>query len=151
LFYIVTGAEKRIKESENLIKKSQKIVFQVDVDRGTIYLYTQILSLQVLATSIQSSLESKNYCIEEYVIMQICKIHKMTYALVGEIREDKYKYITKEYKNVLNDIIENMIYAFDLERIIKTKSNVKKTNPIKETIKVLNELKREISRLKEID
>jgi hypothetical protein len=151
LFYIETGAKKRIDDSKAHINEAEKKLNRLDIEQSTIELYTQIQMLRIFSTNVQTALISNEYRIDNRTNILTYEAFKMAEGILDELRDDQYKYITKGRKKVIDNIFEKMIYAFEKERILDNPNNKEKTQLVEKTIAKLEELQIKISRIKEIN
>lgn len=147
----ITESEKHIAESEKDISVAKKMLSRLDVEQTTIELYTQIHALQVFSTNTQCSLAANNYLIVSSTNKLFYELFNMTENLLRELQDDKYKFITKNWEKVFNDIFERMIYAFEIDRIRKNPENAGKTQPVEKVIDKIEELRNKVLGLKGID
>ena len=141
--------KKRIKEADTAIKEAGKAIKQLEIERDTMSIYSQILSLRVLSMSYQTALEP-----EPKGVMPLCqKTHRKADEILRNIRQDKV-FITQRGKKIFDEIFENMIADFGMDAINEEipgyPTKIKFRKSIDETIGVLKELQEEILSLKEV-
>jgi len=124
---------------------------KIKAERNSMFLHSQILSLRVLSVNFQNAIDLN---MVDSIHLLNYRTHRMAVRILKDFRDDKYKYITKEGKSVFIEIFENMIYDFGMESVDEeTPENDPRKRfqkSINMTISVLKDLRREISRLREV-
>ena len=147
--------EEKINKSEQITKdilhNAQKTLKQLQIEQTTLGLNTQIQALRLFSANLHILLASKRYLIDNSINTQIYELFTMTEELINEFHNDKYKYISKEWKSVFDKNFKKLIYSFEIEKIQKEQKNENKTRPIEMTIDKLEELRDKISMLQETD
>ena len=145
----ITG--KQFKETTDILDNAQKTLRQLQIEQTTLGLNTQIQALRLFSTNIQILLASNSYNIDNSINIQIRELFTMTEDLLNEFRNEKYKYISKEWKSVFDKNFNKLISSFEIEKIRRNPNNDHRTRPIEMTVDKLEELRGEISMLKETD
>ena len=151
LLFIETRLNKQIDESKTHVEKAEKSLNRVAIEQTTMELYIQCQVLRIFSTNVQNALASRGYQIDSSINILIYEVFKMTDSLIKEFRNDKYKYISKEWKDILDELFEKMIYSFEIDRIREISENDEKIHPIEITIDQLEALRGKISGLIEKD
>ena len=107
-------------------------------------LLPQIQIIRVLSILIQNTLIAKEYCIDESISSLIYNTYNSTMDILNDIQADHYKSITRANQRFFDDILEKIIYAFEIERIDDNPRNTNKTKQIKQLIEKLTELQTKI-------
>lgn len=131
----------QLNTSKDLLKKYQHVFSD---------LYPRILMIRILSINIKNILFSQEYCITESISSLVFITESSTNEIIDNIHANRYKLITKENKDDLDDILEKTIYQFEIEKINSKKENIDKTKPIQSLLNQLESLQKCIQNMKVI-
>ena len=143
LFNNESRAKKLNEDTKETLKKAEKTLSQLEVERNTLSLYSQILALRVLSMNCQNAIDMN---VENSFIFSIYRTLRMATEILGKFREDNYLTITTGKKKVFDDIFENIISDFNYD---PNSLGEELQNAITVTIEPIQQLREEISRLRE--
>lgn len=136
----------KLNEVKDQLEKYEQLIQKYEQTFNDLPL--QIQAIRILCIMIQNIIVSKKYRIDESISSLIYHAYNLTEDILKDIQEDIYKSITKDKRRYLDSILEKVIYAFDMDRIIDEPTNKDKTIPILWLIDKLKELQIKIQEIK---
>jgi len=127
----VTEVEKQVKQTETTLKKLESGIAQLEADRNTMTLFAQL-----------------NLLLATYYMGEYFRLSQDTESLFNEVRDGKYKCITKEWKELFDGIIKYKM----LRELKRDQDNAlpNKNHERDDCITVLEKLQKEILGLREV-